>query len=293
MKKLFSPYVLFLTCILQLNTYAQSREITGTVTSTEDGSTLPGVAVYVKGSTGGTTTSVDGTYKITVAPTDVTLVFSMLGMQLQEIAIGSSSTIDVKMETEKTNLKEVVVGALGIEKKSRGLTYATQELDSKEITEVKEVNFVNSLSGKAAGVLVTRGSGGVGSSSKVVLRGNKSILGNNQALYVIDGIPMNDASGIQPADLYNTYDGGDAISNLNPDDIENVNILKGAAAAALYGSQAANGVIIITTKKGKEGAKINFSSSTTFENAISLPKIQNRYGLTKPMHGTDYTDNWG
>jgi TonB-linked SusC/RagA family outer membrane protein len=118
-------------------------------------------------------------------------------------------------------------------------------------------------------------------------------MGNNQALYVIDGIPMNNAAGTQPADLYNTYDGGDAISNLNPDDIENVNILKGAAAAALYGSQAANGVIIVTTKKGKEGAKINFSSSTTFENAIALPKIQNTYGLTNPAHGTDYTDSWG
>lgn len=297
MKKLFSPYVLFLTFILHWNAYGQ-KEITGTVTSTEDGSTLPGVAVYVKGSTGGTTTQVDGTYKIKVADTDIALVFSMLGMQTQEVPIGSSLVIDVKMEPEKTNLKEVVVGALGIEKKARGLTYATQELDSKEITEVKEVNFVNSLSGKAAGVVVTRGSAGVGSSSKVILRGNKSIMGNNQALYVIDGIPMNNAIGGQPVDLYTTYDGGDAISNLNPDDIESVNILKGAAAAALYGSQAANGVIIITTKKGKDGAKINFSSSTTFENAIALPKIQNKYGLTpedpqNPRKPTDYADSWG
>lgn len=298
MKKLFSPYVLFLTFILHWNAYGQSKEITGTVTSTEDGSTLPGVAVYVKGSTGGTTTSVDGTYKIKVAETDVALVFSMLGMQTQEVPIGSTLVIDVKMETEKTNLKEVVVGALGIEKKARGIPYASQELDAKEITEVKEVNFVNSLSGKAAGVVVTRGSAGVGSSSKVILRGNKSILGNNQALYVIDGIPMNNAIGGQPGDLYTTYDGGDAISNLNPDDIESVNILKGAAAAALYGSQAANGVIIVNTKKGKEGAKISFSSSTTFENAIELPKIQNSYGLTppdpkSPYKSTDYVDSWG
>lgn len=295
MKKLFSPYVLFLTCILHWGSvYGQSKEITGTVTSTEDGSTLPGVAVYVKGSTGGTTTQIDGTYKIKVAETDVALVFSMLGMQTQEIPIGSSLVIDVKLETEKTNLKEVVVGALGIEKKARGLTYATQEIDAKEITEVKEVNFINSLSGKAAGVVITRGAAGVGSSSKVILRGNKSIMGNNQALYVIDGIPMNNAIGGQPGDLYTTYDGGDAISNLNPDDIENVNILKGAAAAALYGSQAANGVIIVTTKKGKDGAKVNFSSSTTFENAIALPKIQNKYGLTPNTNpSTDYVDSWG
>ena len=298
MKKLFSPYVLFLTCILHWNVYGQSKEITGTVTSTEDGSTLPGVAVYVKGSTGGTATQIDGTYKIKVVDTDVALVFSMMGMQTQEVPIGSSLVIDVKLEPAKTNLKEIVVGALGIEKKARGLTYATQEIDAKEMTEVKEVNFVNSLSGKAAGVVVTRGAAGVGSSSKVILRGNKSIMGNNQALYVIDGIPMNNAIGGQPVDLYTTYDGGDAISNLNPDDIENVNILKGAAAAALYGSQAANGVIIVTTKKGKDGAKINFSSSTTFENAIALPKIQNRYGLTPPdpaapYKPTDYVDSWG
>jgi TonB-linked SusC/RagA family outer membrane protein len=295
MKKLFSPYVLILTCILHWGTaFSQSKEITGTVTSSEDGSTLPGVNVYVKGGTNGTTTQIDGTYKLKVADTDPTLVFSMLGMQTVEMPIGASLVIDVKLGPEKTNLKEVVVGALGIEKKSRGLTYATQEISGKEVSEVKEVNFVNSLAGKVAGVLVTRGSGGVGSSSKVVLRGNKSIMGNNQALYVIDGIPMNNAVGTQPADLYNTYDGGDAISNLNPDDIESVNVLKGAAAAALYGSQAANGVILINTKKGKDGAKVNFSSSTAFEKAIELPEIQNKYGLTpgaaKP---TDYADSWG
>ncbi len=298
MKKLFSPYVLILTCFLHWNAYSQSKEITGTVTSIEDGSTLPGVNVYVKGGTNGTTTLIDGTYKLKVAETDATLVFSMLGMQTVEMPIGASLTIDVKLAAEKTNLKEIVVGALGIEKKARGLTYATQEISGKEVTEVKEVNFVNSLAGKVSGVLVTRGSGGVGSSSKVILRGNKSIMGNNQALYVIDGIPMNDASAVQPITLYNTFDGGDAISNLNPDDIESVNILKGAAAAALYGSQAANGVIIINTKKGKDGAKINFSSSTTFENAIALPKIQTRYGSSSPdpkstTAATDYVDSWG
>jgi TonB-linked SusC/RagA family outer membrane protein len=299
MKKLFSPYVLILACILHWGTaFGQSKEITGTVTSSEDGSTLPGVNVFVKGGTNGTTTQIDGTYKLKVADTDPTLVFTMLGMQTVEMPIGASLVIDVKLAPEKTNLKEVVVGALGIEKKARGLTYATQEISGKEVSEVKEVNFVNSLAGKVAGVVVTRGSSGVGSSSKVVLRGNKSIMGNNQALYVIDGIPMNDASAIQPITLYNTFDGGDAISNLNPDDIESVNILKGASAAALYGSQAANGVIIVTTKKGKDGAKVNFSSSTTFENAIALPKIQTKYGSspadpTSKTAATDYVDSWG
>ena len=298
MKKLCSPYVLILTCFLHWNGYSQSKEITGTVTLIEDGSTLPGVIVYVKGGTNATTTQPDGTYKLKVLDTDPTLVFKMLGMQTKEMPIGTLLVIDVKLETEKTFIKEVEVGALGIEKKARGLTYASQEISGKEVSEVKEVNFVNSLSGKVAGVLVTSGSGGVGSSSKVVLRGNKSITGNNQALYVIDGIPMNDAAGEQPGDLYTTMDGGDAISNLNPDDIESVNVLKGAAAAALYGSQAANGVIIITTKKGKDGAKVNFSSSTTFENAIALPKIQNTYGSTLPDPATpgkptDYRTSWG
>ncbi len=289
-KKLYLLFLIF--CSMHWSVSGQTREISGQVSSTEDGSSLPGVSVYTKSGKAATVTDVDGRYKISLADSVKSLVFALVGMETKEITIGASLVIDVKLSPVANNLNEVVVGALGVEKKARGLTYATQEISGKEISEVKEVNMINSLAGKSAGVLVTRGAGGVGSSSKVVLRGNKSIQGNNQVLYVIDGIPMNNAVGSQPATLYDAYDGGDAISNLNPDDIETINVLKGASAAALYGSQAANGVIVITTKKGKDGkAKIKYSNNTSFEQAMLVPEIQNKYGLTTP--GQAYSESWG
>ncbi len=290
-KKLCLLFLVF--CAVHWNMSAQTREISGQVNSTEDGSTLPGVSIYVKDGKAGTTTDIDGKYKLAVPDSVKTLVFSLVGMQTQEIKLGASNVIDVRMSPAASELKEVVVAALGIEKKARGVTYASQEISGKEVSEVKEVNMINSLAGKSAGVVITRGSGGVGSSSKVVLRGNKSIQGNNEVLYVIDGIPMNNAVGGQPASLFDGFDGGDAISNINPDDIESFNVLKGASAAALYGSQAANGVIIITTKKGKDGkAKVRVSNNTSFENAISLPQLQSTYGVEKDS-ANFWSPSWG
>lgn len=269
--------------------FAQQYTITGSVVSCEDQSTLPGVSVIIKGSTTGTITDIDGNFSLNANVSDV-LVFSFVGMKSQEIAVNSDDNLSVSLCSDNVGLDEVVVTALGIEKQARGLTYSTQKVDGSELNTAKDVNMINSIAGKTAGVTITRGSGGIGSSSKVVLRGSKSISGNNQVLYVIDGIPMNNAMGVQSSTLYDAYDGGDAISNLNPDDIESMQVLKGASAAALYGSQAANGVIIITTKKGSKGkTNVSFSSTTTMESVLSTPNIQNSYGKASD----EAMDSWG
>lgn len=270
---------------------AKQQKLTGTVVDAVTGEAIIGANVTIKGTTQGTVTNVNGEYVLPIPSSDVTLVVSFVGYNTEEIVLSGQSTLNIKLVAEIRQLNEVVVTALGIQKKSRGLTYSTQQIGGSELTGVKDVNMMNTLAGKSAGVVITKGGSGVGGSSKVVLRGNKSMYGNNQPLYVIDGIPMSNSSGSQPGNLYSGVDGGDAISNLNPDDIESINILKGASAAALYGSQAANGVILITTKKGKAGfSKIEVSSSTTFEQATNLPKIQNVYG--QETAGVS-TSSWG
>lgn len=187
-----------------------------------------------------------------------------------EVTVGDNSTIEVALEPDTKALEEVVVTALGISKEAKALTYATQKVGGEELTKVKDLNFVNSLAGKVAGAIITRGTMGPGSATRVLIRGNKSFTGNSSPLYVIDGVP----SSIE----------------FNPDDIESIQILTGASAAALYGSQAANGVVLITTKKGKKGiSKIDYSTSYTLETATDLPKLQTTYGRTDPQ----YNDSWG
>lgn len=271
-----------------------AREVTGTVKDAK-GAGIPGTNVLVKGTTLGTTTDINGKFSVNVADDNAVLIFSSIGYTSQEIAVGNRSVIDLVLLDDVKQLGEVIVTALGIEKDAKSMTYAQQNVGGEELTRVKDPNMVNSLAGKAAGVVITKGTGGPGSSSKVLLRGNKSITGNNQPLYVIDGIPMNNANGSQGSTLFDTRDAGDAISNLNPEDIENISILKGASAAALYGSQAANGVILVTTKKGRKGfASINFSSTANFENPIALPQVQTSYGQGYGgVANTAVNDSWG
>ena len=206
------------------------------------------------------------------------------------------------MKEDAQQLNEVVVTAMGIERKEKSLTYATQQVKGDELMKVQDANFVNALSGKASGVTITPSAGGAGGASKILLRGNKSILGNNSPLIVIDGVPMtNNVNGQTGFDggsnltYSSTSEGSDPLSLVNPDDIESLNILKGANAAALYGSAAANGVLMITTKKGKEGRiSINVSSSATFDRPLLTPKIQNVYGATvDPTAETLSVDSWG
>lgn len=280
---------------IPLNTFpafASADEVKGTVRDAT-GTTLPGVSVMVKGTKLVTQTNSSGQYGITAKAGDV-LVFSYIGYEKLELTVGNQATLDVVLKTSAQELNTVVVTALGIKKSEKSLTYATQQVSNKDITTVKSDNLMNSLNGKIAGVAISPSASGVGGSAKVILRGNRSFSGNNQPLYVIDGVPMsNRASGNQATNTMggNTnVDNGDGISNLNPDDIESMSVLKGASASALYGSDAANGVIVITTKKGKAGkAVISYSSSLQVDNAAFKPEFQNNYG----QNSAGSTDSYG
>lgn len=268
----------------------QQLKVSGKVTDSQTGSVMPGVNIIVKNVTIGAITDENGNYSIAVPGRDAVLVFSFIGYTSQNVAVNGSSNIDISLVPDVKSLNEVVVSALGIVKSAKSIPYSTQSISGDEMIKVRDPNFMNTLAGKAAGVVITKGGAGPGSSSRILLRGNKSIMGDNSPLYVIDGVPMNNATGSQSGGLYGAFDGGDAISNINPEDIQSVQILQGASAAALYGSQAANGVILITTKKGKKGeAKIDFSSSAIFENPIGLPQLQTTYGQSDP----NINDSWG
>ncbi|WP_158797201.1 SusC/RagA family TonB-linked outer membrane protein [Pedobacter sp. L105] len=267
--------------------------IKGTVKDST-GTTLPGVSVQVKGTKLVTQTNMTGQFGIAAKAGDI-LVFSYIGYQQKEVTVGSQSMIEVVMKSTEQNLNTVVVTALGIKRSEKSLTYSTDQVSNKDLTTVKTDNLMNSLNGKVAGVTISPSASGVGGSAKVILRGNRSFSGNNQPLYVIDGIPISNGSNSngQPNSTYGgstNVDGGDGISNLNPDDIESMTVLKGASASALYGSDAANGVIVITTKKGKAGkTTINFSSSVQADNVSYKPKFQNDYGQTS----AGAQDSWG
>lgn len=271
---------------------AQVKSIKGVITDS-DGMPLPGASVAVQGGQKGSSTDFDGLYSIE-AQKGQTLVFSYVGLETQSIVVGDATTINVKMGQAASNaLNEVVVTSLGIKKTRKSLTYAAQELKGEELTRVKDANVINTIAGKIAGVAVTKSSGGTGGSTKVVIRGNSSI-SNSQPLYVIDGIPMLNSGSGQPNDSFGSLsggnrDGGDVVSLINPDDYEGMTVLKGAAASVLYGSQGANGVILLSSKKAKTGkATISASSVTTFEEAAYMPKFQTDY-VAAP--GAD--ESWG
>lgn len=240
---------------------------------------LIGVNILVKGTHDGTITDMDGAFTLDVKMGDV-LVFSYMGYATQEVTVKSKKSLEVVMKENLTDLEEVVVTALGIKKETKALAYNVQEVKSEELVRVKDANLMSSLVGKIAGVTINSASSGVGGSARVVMRGTKSISGNNNALYVVDGIPLPNLSSTQPSDLYTGMgQSGDGIATLNPDDIESMSVLTGAAAAALYGSDAANGVVMITTKKGKAGKlSLSVSNSTTFSSPFVLPEFQNTYG---------------
>jgi TonB-linked SusC/RagA family outer membrane protein len=286
--------IFFLSILMTLATvfglFAQQKEIKGTVTEQATGVPLSGVNVLVEGTTTGTQTDFDGNYTISAAAGDV-LIFSYIGMATQRVTVGSSSTINVVMVEDAQQLGEVVVTSLGITREKKSLGYAVTELQSDEINTVKNHNVANSLVGKVAGLVINQ-SGGVGSGSRITIRGNNSITGDNQALIVVDGIPI-DASGSEPEDadsVFNNTVTGGGITDINPEDIESISVLKGPNAAALYGSRAANGVILITTKKGSRGRGlgVTVNSNLTFETPMFLPDFQNQYG--QGVNGATYPD---
>jgi TonB-linked SusC/RagA family outer membrane protein len=253
------------------------KAISGKVTSSEDGLALSGVTVVVKGTTVGTVTDMNGAFTLSVPADATTIVVSFIGMNPLEIPIGNQSVFTVSMTPAITALQDVVVTAFGISRQSKSLTYATQNVKTESLVEARNLNVVNGLSGRISGLSITQTSNGVGSESKVLLRGNRSIAGNSQPLYIIDGVP-----------------GG--ISDISPDDIESISVLKGANAAALYGSRANNGAIVVTTKngKGKDGVSVNLGFTYQASSAIWLLHTQDTYGQgANGIYSEAATVSWG
>ena len=250
--------------------------IAGRVTD-QNGVPLVGVSILVKGSARGTTTDVSGRFVLRIEPGDV-LVASYLGYESVEVAADSRTGVEIRMQESSKALDAVVVTALGIKRSEKALSYNVQGVKGEDMNIVKDANFMNSLAGKVAGVSINASAGGVGGATRVVMRGTKSISGNNNALYVIDGVPILNVTGGSVDSEYGLA-GGEGISDINPEDIESVNVLTGPSAAALYGSAAANGVVLINTRKGSAGKpKITVSNNTTFSNPFMMPEFQNTYG---------------
>jgi TonB-linked SusC/RagA family outer membrane protein len=283
----------------------QETKVTGKVTSAEDGLPLVGVAVIVKGTTIGVSTDQNGYYSISVPSTAQTLVFSFLGMETFEAPIQQRSVIDVVLKPSFTAVEEVVVTALGLSREKKALGYSVGELTSEAVERTKENNVINTLAGKVAGLVIQPNASGPAGTSRVLLRGYNTLSGNNDPLYVIDGIPF-DNMKFGESGMYGAIDQGDILSTLNPADIESISVLKGPNAAALYGSRANNGVIVITTKSGKarKGIGVTAASSYTFDTPLVFPDLQNVYGqgsngtLSVGTDGIPYTSkdmpySWG
>lgn len=246
----------------------------------EAGEPLIGASVSEKGTTNGTMTGVDGDYSLTV-PANATLVVTFVGYLSQEIPLNGQKTVDFTLKKDSKMLDEVVVTALGIKRDKKSLGYAMQEVKGDQLTETRDANVANALAGKVAGLQIKQSGTGVTGSSRIVLRGGNSIAGNNQPLVVVDGVPIDSSTG-GTDDFWGNHsvDKGSSMADISPDDIESISVLKGPAAAALYGSRAGNGVIMITTKTGKnqKGIGISYNSNLTFERPMQLPKYQNTYG---------------
>ncbi len=266
------------------------RTITGTVTSSEDGLTLPGVNVIVQGTSTGTITTGDGSYTLDIPEGDISLQFSYIGYMIKVIPVGNATVIDAVLDPSAYEMDEVVVTALGIQRQEKTLTYAQQTVDADELTKTNDLNFMYGLNGKAAGVEIKKNASGPGGSTRIVLRGTKSLTGDSEPLFVIDGIPMANNKPSNPG-MWGGWDGGDGLSQLNQEDIESVTILKGSNAAALYGSQGANGVVLITTKSGSEtAAKVSLHMGISFDNPMVMPELQYDYGATAGSEQSwDYT----
>ena len=282
---------LFLFSLLMQQAWAQERTVSGTVTSSEDGQPLPAVNIITKGTTSGTISDLDGKYTLAIPPEGTTLVFSFIGLVSQEIEVGSRSVIDVAMASDITQLGEVVVTAVGIERQARDLSYSVTTVSSDELTKTKSNNLLTSLQGKVPGATIQTTSGQPGTSQQIILRGIATLTnGSGQPLIVVDGVPINNsqladftsAAGLNGVGVFSdNTDAGNGLNDIEPENIKSVNVLKGISAAALYGSRAANGAIIITTKdgKGKSKPEVTYSGSWTWESPLMLPKIQTVFGL--------------
>jgi TonB-linked SusC/RagA family outer membrane protein len=287
-------FVLSLLLFVGINLLqAQGVQVTGNVTGADDGSALPGVSVVVRGTTIGAVTDFEGNYSITVPDASATLMFSFVGMLTQEVAMDGQTTLNVVLESTSTELDEVVVTALGVSREKKSLGYSVQEVDGEAVSGTAQSNFASSLSGKVSGVQIKAPST-MGGSSNVLIRGSTSMTGNNQPLYVIDGVPVDNSNYATGSDGWGGFDYGNVAQDLNPNDIESISVLKGAAASALYGSRAANGVILVTTKKGTTRKGIGVSVNSNFMvgtiDKTTLPQYQYEYGAG---YGPYYEDASG
>ncbi len=295
-KLLFS--LLFSFCAIA-SVFAQERTVSGAITSAEDGGPIPGVNVVLKGTTTGTTSDLDGNYRLTVPAEGGVLIYSFIGLVSQEVEIGSRSVIDVAMTSDVQELETVVVTALGIEREARSIGYAISGIQSDELVKARETNIVNALQGKVTGVQIGRSSGNLGGSAKIVIRGVSSLTGRNTPLWVVDGVPISDAQDATGSRIAGARDFGNNAGLLNPDDIESINVLKGGAAAALYGSRAAGGVIVVTTKKGKKSKSgspsVVFNTSFRADELFTVPDYQNQYsnGFLGKYDSSTFTSSWG
>ena len=268
--------------MLALSVYAETMQgvtVTGLVSGSSDGAALPGVNVILKGTQEGTITDINGTFSIQVQDENSVLVFSYVGYNSEEIVVGNKTIIDVELVEDVTALNEVVVTALGIQREEKSLGYSVAKVNGDELTRVVQENVLNSMSGKVAGVTINS-TGGTGSSVSMVIRGATSLSTDNQPLFVVDGVPIsNTVNNVGGFGSDNRVDYGNAISDLDPESIENVTILKGPSAAALYGTRAGNGVVLITTKKSKknEGMKVTVTSNTVFDLPSKFVNTQNRF----------------
>ena len=263
----------------------QGRKIQGIVTDSITREAIPGVNILVKGTGQGTTTDQDGKFEVLIPAGKEVLVFSFIGMEKREIVVSNTSFLQVRLKTGIA-MDEVIVTALGISRSTKSLGYSATNLKSDEISSSRELNLINSLAGKVAGLEIRSSSGGVGSSSRILIRGISSLSSDNQPLFVIDGVPVNNTLRSGSGDI----DWGNGISDINPEDISEMTVLKGAGAAALYGSQAANGVIVIKTKsgRGQKGLGFEYNTTVSFEKPFRLPSFQNKYGPGMNPSGWDF-----
>lgn len=293
-------FLLVALLLMGMQVIQAQRVITGKVTSAEDGSGIPGVQIVVKGTLHGTTTDIDGKYRLTCPDKADMLIYTFVGMKTQEVKIGAKNIIDVIMASDVTNIEGVVVTAMGIKKEKKALGYAVQDVGGKELTRGANPNLATAIQGKVSGVEIRQSSGMPGASSQILIRGARSFDGNNAPLYVIDGMPISSNSdyNVSNGGVVGTDYSGRSI-DIDPNDIESINVLKGQAAAALYGMRASNGVIIITTKSGKNVGKgspiqVSFSTNYSFDNISRLPKKQTKYaqGINGVYKHTN-SSSWG
>ncbi len=278
--KLFLFFTLLINIFFIHQSFAQELTVSGIITDKNDGTPMIGVTVKINNTTNGTISDANGKYSIKISNPNDTLVFSFISYNTLIIPVNGQSQLNAVMSSSVTQLSGMVVTALGIEREKKSLGYSVTEVKGDMLQTAKDVSMINQLSGKVAGLDVASANGGAASSSKIVLRGNKSFTNNNQALIVVDGVPIDNSTVSNAGDKWGGRDYGSGISDINPDDIESISVLKGASASALYGSRAANGVILITTKKGKASKKIqiSFNSNTSFDTPYILWDIQNTYG---------------